>query len=646
MVLALRGQMMQHGLDAYLVVMTDEHGSYSGTGYDARVAHISGFTGSSGWAVVTRDKAALWTDGRYFLQADQQMDCNWILMQLGTTGYPQTTWDWLKDVLPSGSKLGAFPNINSQSTWFSHVTNLALYNINMEAVKEDLVDLIWTTDRPPRPNNHLIVHDLNFAGKLWTDKLHETRVKVAESGADVLVVTVLEQVAWLFNLRGSDKSASLFYGYAIIYEDTSSLYVQNTVKLMSSEVQSHLEVHANGTCWYPTSIYCVNVYEYDHVYNDIQRIQTDKTIWVDPTANQAIYNATTAAKPYNIKTSPIELMKSIKNEQERRHFAECIKRDSAAVVEFAAFLEKEMEAGRQWTEVSAADKINSIRANYTNNKGLSFRTISAFGANAAVIHYRPEAETDTRIDTSNVYLLDSGGQYLDGTTDVTRTFHYGTPTEHVKEAYTRVLMGQIDLAQTVWTEGMYGYELDVRARYPLYQNGWDFNHGTGHGIGYYLSVHEGPGRINRGYNPTHEPLYEGMFFSDEPGYYEDGNFGIRLENLMTVVRANTTTDKWGKFLTFRTLTLVPYEPKLINYDLLTSAQRSWLEEYNRRCLEEIGSYLHDERNNHDAYMWLVARTTTEDGSVSASPQTFTPAVQQVFVTSLLASFFVTMTTIR
>jgi Xaa-Pro aminopeptidase len=301
-------------------------------------------------------------------------------------------------------------------------------------------------------------------------------------------------------------------------------------------------------------------------------------------------------------------MKAIKNEKERQHFAECIKRDSAAVVEFAAFLENEIKENRHWDEISAAEKLETYRKADPLYRGPSFETISGYGPNSAVIHYRASSETNRTVSTDNVYLLDSGGQYPDGTTDITRTFHYGEPSDVVKEAYTRVLMGHIDLAKAVWTEGLYGRELDVLARLPLYRNGWDYNHGTGHGIGYYLGVHEGPGRINKGYNSLHEPLYVGMFFSDEPGYYEDNNFGIRIENLVTVVEADTP-NKFGtlKYLTFQTLTLVPYEPAMIKYDLLTESQLQWLKEYNDRCVSEIGRILL-ERQNQGAYDWLLAKT--------------------------------------
>jgi Xaa-Pro aminopeptidase len=302
------------------------------------------------------------------------------------------------------------------------------------------------------------------------------------------------------------------------------------------------------------------------------------------------------------------MMKSIKNSVEIQRFTECIVRDSAAVAEFAAILEKEIEANRPWTEMDVMANLSKIRRGYEHNRGDSFETIAAYGSNAAIIHYTAKPETDRRIDTSSVFLLDSGGQYLDGTTDITRTFHYGTPTDKIKEAYTRILIGQIDLATTVWPEGLYGSDIDIRARSSLWTRGWNYNHGTGHGIGYFLSVHEGPGRIGTGYSSSYSPLYEGMFFSDEPGYYEDGDFGIRLEILVLIVKANITDSFEGrKYLAFKPLTLVPYETKLINYDMLSPSHKIWLNEYNQRCRDEVGKYL-TARNKQQAYEWILART--------------------------------------
>lgn len=607
-------------LNAYLVQISDDHGS-EGSAWDQRLKYISGFSGSSGYAIITETETAVWTDGRYFLQADQQMDCNWIMMKQSTPGYP-TGEEWLASILPVGSRVGAYPNYMSISVWQSYEAALA-GKATLVGVPNDLVDVIWTDpDRPAKPNNPPFVHNITYAGVTWQDKATQVRQKLTEQPADALVVTVLEESAWLFNMRGLDQSFSKFYGYSIVEQDKLSFFLINHLQMIASiETQDHLQINPDGTCRTPGDGHCTNVYDYDDIINHIEQLAiANKSVWLDPTANYATYSA--AGSRRLVVRSPIALMKGIKNDVERRMFAESIMRDSAALIEFLAFFEKEIAAGNSWTEVSAATRLEEIRSTYPGFKGVSFDTISGYGPHASVIHYRPDPsspETNSQITTDNVYLLDSGGQYLDGTTDVTRTLHYGTPSAIVKEAYTRVLMGNIDLAVTVWPDGFYGSDLDARARAPIWQNGWDYNHGTGHGIGYYLSVHEGPGNINIGFSNNWTPIHEGMFFSDEPGFYEDNVYGIRLETLVQVVEADVPNHFGGKkFLGFKPVTMVPYEPNLINYSRLSETQINFLNYYNQRCLNEVGPYLLNVRQNQEAYDWLAARVVTRTYSSRAA----------------------------
>lgn len=633
-------------LDAYLVLLSDDHGS-SGSAWDSRLQYMTGFSGSAGYALITRNQTALWTDGRYFLQADMEMDCNWILMTQGQSGYP-TGEEWLLAVLPNNALLGAYPNYVSISTWQSY-QKVLFEKATLVGMDEDLVDIIWTDpDRPPRPNNPPFVHTIEFAGVTWQTKLSQVREKFAEQNADAFAVTILEESAWLFNLRGTDQTSSLFFAYSIVLPNEARLFLNNYLSMIAStELQDHLQIQANGTCRTP-GLDCINVFDYSTIMTHIEELASrNLSVWLDTSANYATYDA--AGIRRLVLRSPIALMKSIKNAVEKVKFAECIMRDSAALIEFLAFLENEIAAGKQWTEVTAADRLQEIRSTYPNYKGISFDTISAVGPHASIIHYMPNRsnnETNSPINTEEVYLLDSGGQYLDGTTDVTRTLHYGTPSAIIKEAYTIVLKGNIDLAETIWPEGLYGNDFDARARAPLWKNGWDYNHGTGHGIGYYLSVHEGPGRIGMGYSSQSTPIYEGMFFSDEPGYYEDNYYGIRLETLVQVVKANTTNHFNGKkFIGFHPVTLVPYEPKLIDYDSLTLSQKNFLNKYNQRCLDEVGPYLRDIRKNQEAYDWLLARVQpilTTNPLTSASHQ---PALSSslLFLNIVLATIAV-MTT--
>lgn len=611
-------------LDAYLVLISDEHGSL-GSDWDRRVQYISGFSGSAGYAIITWNQTALWTDGRYFLQADNQMDCNWILMKEDIEGYPSGPV-WLASVLSNGARVGAYPDYVSIATWQSYETALA-GKATLVGVPADLVDVIWTDpNRPPRPNNPPFVHHIHYAGVEWLDKVAQVREKLVEQPVDALAVTVLEESAWLFNLRGSDQSYSLFFAYSIVLQNEIRLFLNNYQKMITDiEIQNHLDIHSNGTCKNPTSFNCTNVYEYSELMTHVQQLAGNNlSVWLDPTANHASYSAAGARRL--VLRSPVALMKSIKNEVERVQFADCIMRDSAALIEFLALLEKEILSGNNWTEISAAAKLEEIRSTYPDFKGISFETISAYGPHASIIHYRPDPsspDTNSQILRDNVYLLDSGGQYLDGTTDVTRTVHYGTPKQIVIEAYTHVLMGSVDLALTVWPEGLYGSDIDVRARAPLWQKGWDYKHGTGHGIGYFLSVHEGPGRINIGFNDAYTPIYEGMFLSDEPGYYEDNSYGIRLETLVQVTEANVPNHFGNKkFLGFKPVTLVPFEPKLINYSSLSEAQIAFLNSYNQRCLSEVGPYLLNVRRNKEAYDWLAVRVDPiPSNRIKATPQT-------------------------
>ncbi|KAK2185540.1 hypothetical protein NP493_231g03020 [Ridgeia piscesae] len=594
-----------HTLDAYIIEKRDEYGS-DGAEADNRLKFISGFSGSSGWAVVTTRAAALWTDGRYDTQADQQMDCQWTLILVAEGNLDSATW--LLHVLPSGAKVGADPRLVSLASWQKYQSMLAIKMIQMVEVQADLVEHVWTSGRPPRPNNPVYVHPLSFAGENWQSKVSRLRTEMAGAHLDALVVTSLSATAWLFNLRGSDIEYSpLFYSYAIVLQEEIRLYLVNYQTMPTAK---NISEHLDSACTKDRTL-CVQIKEHTEALKDLRAISSNDNIFmvgISPSASYAVFLA--AGEKRVVDFSPVILMKSIKNPTEQRRYMECQVRDSAALVEFAALLEEQVTAGAYWTEISAARKLAQIRSTYDFNRGISFRTISAVGENAAIIHYGPDNVTDTRIRTDRVYLLDSGGQYLDGTTDVTRTFHYGTPTDLEREAYTRVLIASIELATTVWPEGLHGNDLDARTRNILWENGWDYRHGTGHGIGYFLTVHEGPLYISVRQVPGDSPLHPGMFVSDEPGYYEHGKFGIRLENVLRIQEAHTPYHFGNsRYLGFSETTLVPYEPKFIKYEMLSVRHRRWLNAYHSRCLRETGEYLKNVRNNQHAYNWLLARVS-------------------------------------
>lgn len=611
----LRDEMNKNAIQAAYIPMDDAHQSEYVSDYDKRIQFISGFQGSAGKVVVLADKAALWTDGRYFLQAEAELDCNWILMKQGEADVPSIN-EWLIEHLAANSTVGADPTTLSYDSWTSMETALSAARLTL-AQSQGLVDEVWKVGRPPKPDKPLLVLGMQFSGESWADKVKRVRDAMTTAGVDAVVITALDENAWLFNLRGDDITYNpVFVSYSLVEKDKVSLYLINAAGKLTSEVRSHLNVDDGGNCVREP---CVNVKDYDTFLADYRTLsQASSKIWTSPMSSYVVYSI--AASPnegdqpdsnrVHLIPSIVRDLKGIKNEVEIEGLRKCHIRDSAVVIEFVTMLEKQIQDGESWTELSASNELEKRRRAAENNKGLSFATISSSGPNGAIIHYKPSPTTDRAITTSDMYLLDSGGQYLDGTTDVTRTFHFGEPTDFEKEAYTRVLMGAIDLALAVWPVGTYGRDIDAFARGPLWSAGLNYRHGTGHGIGAFLNVHEGPGRINLGYRSTHyeSPLYPHMFFSDEPGYYEDGKFGVRLETIVMTTEVETRHNFGDTtYIGFETFTVVPFEPNLINYDLLSPAQRKFINAYHKKCDETVGKLLL-EKGNQEAYNWLKKRT--------------------------------------
>ncbi|BFZ10036.1 hypothetical protein BsWGS_13075 [Bradybaena similaris] len=609
---------------AFIVGSGDAHNSEYPTSHDQRRAYITGFAGSAGTALITQNKAALWTDGRYFVEAEDTLDCNWILMKSGLANVPNFG-DWLNDVIGEN---GAFVGVDR--TLYSHTSFNSLSNqlqkqskgLVLQAVSRNPVDEAWASDRQPQPEQPrtgINALNLTFSGKSWQDKVADVQTTLRNKNISAFVVTALDETAWLFNLRGSDiKYNPFFLSYAIVEQARVRLYVLDKDRRLQAQptdpetkvsLSEHLGTSRTGSCVDQRAA-CVEVPEYNQaeVEAALMDISNTSKVWITYEANYAIYLAT--AKNRIIDKSPIALVKSKKNEVEQTGMQSSHNRDSAALITFLAFMENEITSGRQWTEVSAAAELDGRRKQLQYNRGLSFTTISGYGSNGAIIHYSPSNATDKKITTDSLYLLDSGGQYLDGTTDVTRTMHYGNPTSYEKECYTRVLMSAINLAMLKWPRGLYGHQIDAIARSPLWEVGFVYRHGTGHGIGAYLSVHEGPGSIGLtlSSNPSSEPLDAYQFYSDEPGYYENGKFGIRLE---TIVMIKPATPKYTTanetFYEFQPITLVPFETKLIDYSLLSLKQAEWLNDYNDRARSHILPLLEGDQT---AVNWFTERTQT------------------------------------
>nr|AMO02532.1 xaa-pro aminopeptidase 1c [Tityus serrulatus] len=598
----LRGKLKENNYSAYIIPTDDEHQSEYVSEYDKRRTYVSGFSGSAGTAVVLLDKAALWTDGRYFLQAENELDCNWILMKQYEDNTPEI-YEWLIENLSNGSQVGADPRLIKQKTWIKLEEKLAKSAIILRKDYKNLVDEIWTESngRPSPPAEKIFIHEIKYAGKSWEKKIEQLRINIKVEGADCIIVTALDEVAWLFNLRGSDIPFNpVFKSFAFICQTEIRFYVDENK--LTDEVKQYLTNSSNDN-------YSIQLKNYNDIYKEMNDfVAKVGKVLITSDSSYAIYNLIPEEKRI-VNESPALLMKSVKNPTEIEGMKSSHIKDSVAIIDFVALLEEEVIQGKPWDEIKAMETISQLRRQQELNMGDSFESISASGSNGAIIHYTSQPATNKAIDRENMYLLDTGGQYLDGTTDTTRTFHFGNATDFEKEAYTRVLMGVIDLATAIFPQGTRDTDIDIFARRHLYQVGLDYKHGTGHGIGLFLNVHEGPTRIR---NPKTQPkaseLKSGMFVSDEPGYYEKDKFGIRLETIVTVIEANTPYRFDNKiFYTFEPVAFVPFEPNLIKYELLSKSQINWLNDYNSKIRNIIGLELL-KQNKIRAFDWMFSRT--------------------------------------
>jgi len=593
---------VQEPLAAYIVPSCDAHNSEYLAACDGRREAVSGFSGSAGTAIISPTQALLWTDGRYHLQALKEMDSNWSLMKDGLVDTPSQA-DWLCS-LGSGS-VGVDPMLMGATAWTSLADRLDSSGLQLVPVQTNLVDLAWAMDctqpQPARPENTVFPLELEFTGRSWQDKVEEVRRKMVEKGAAVLILSALDDVAWMLNLRGSDIAYNpVFFSYAAVTEEEVVLFInpaQVTTKLRES-----LTTEDMGES--------VTVRDYSDIKDYISSCVQSTTgkIWLSDTASQGLV-CLVPAKRRHLSVTPITVMKSIKNSVELAGFHASHARDSAALCQYFCWLEKALDQGEEVTEITGADRLEMFRAEQEHFMGLSFPSISSVGPNGAIIHYRPSPDTARPITNTEVYLLDSGAQYRDGTTDVTRTIHLGTPTTHQKECFTRVLKGMIGLASAVFPAKTKGHCVDSFARQFLWQVGLDYLHGTGHGVGAFLNVHEGPCGISWRVYPNDPGLQAGMILSDEPGYYEDGNFGIRIETLVKVVEAKTkfTMPSKNTFLTFEPVTVVPIQAKMIEAELLTKQEVEWLNSYHQTCRDSVGPIL-KEMGRVEALQWLIRET--------------------------------------
>uniref|UniRef100_A0A671QIV0 Xaa-Pro aminopeptidase 1 n=1 Tax=Sinocyclocheilus anshuiensis TaxID=1608454 RepID=A0A671QIV0_9TELE len=587
-------------IQAYIIPSGDAHQSEYIAPCDCRREFICGFNGSAGTAIVTEQHAALWTDGRYFLQASQQMDNNWTLMKMGLKETPSQE-DWLVSILPENSKVGVDPWIIAADQWKNMSKALSSAGHSLVAVQDNLIDTIWE-DRPAPPSTKLITLGLKYTGLTWQDKVTALRGKMAERKISWFVVTALDEIAWLFNLRGSDIEYNpVFFAYAIIGISNIKLFVDSK-RLLDPAVQEHLELDSPSKP--ELTIQC---FPYESVYTELQAVcaalAPKEKMWICDKASCALTQVIPKSHRSVIPYTPLCLAKAVKNPTEIQAMKMAHIKDAVALCELFAWLEKEQKKKKK----HSVENLLFLSSQQRDFVGLSFPTISSVGPNGAIIHYRPLPETNRTLSLNEVYLIDSGAQYLDGTTDVTRTVHFGTPTDYEKECFTYVLKGHIAVSAAVFPNGTKGHLLDSFARAALWDSGLDYLHGTGHGVGCFLNVHEGPCGIS--YKTfADEPLEAGMIVSDEPGYYEDGSFGIRIENVVLVIPAKTKYNYRNRgSLTFEPLTLVPIQLKMINTDLLTQKEHDWVNDYHKKCRETIGAEL-ERQGRKEALDWLIRET--------------------------------------
>ncbi|EWC45631.1 putative Xaa-Pro aminopeptidase P [Drechslerella stenobrocha 248] len=605
---ALRELMKKHGVDIYIVPSEDAHQSEYTSPCDGRREFISGFTGSAGWALITHDKAALSTDGRYFNQAAQQLDGNWTLLKQGMPDVP--TWsEWVAEQSADGKSVG----VDSSLITFASAKSLEKKiqkkgGKGLVAMTENLIDQVWGKDRPSRPSEPVIVLDQKFAGKGFVEKIEDLRKELQKQKSHGLILSGLDEIMWLFNIRGAHPATNLysnipfnpvFFCYATVTPTNATLYINPTQ--VTEELRQHLGSHVEIADYEPILASLTSLSE---AAVDENAAEPQKFIFPS-NANWALAKAL-GEKRLEETRSPVTVSKAIKNETELEGMRKCHIRDGVALIEYFAWLEEQLLAGVELDEVDAADKLEAFRQPKENFVGLSFGTISSTGPNAAVIHYHPERPTAAKVDPKAIYLCDSGAQYYDGTTDTTRTLHFGTPTPKEIKAYTLVLKGMVALARTTFPKGISGYQLDPIARQYLWAQGLDYRHGTGHGVGSFLNVHEGPQGIGTRIQLSEVALELGNVLSNEPGYYEDGEFGIRIENIILVVPAKTEYQfgekpYWG----FETVTMVPMCRKLVDVSLLAPDEKTYLDNYHKEVWEKTSPLLqHDER----ALKWLKRET--------------------------------------
>lgn len=583
----LREVMRREHLSAFIFPSTDAHQSeYVADHWQGR-AWISGFNGSAGTAVVTMYSAALWTDSRYFIAAEEQLrGTEFQLMKLKVEGTP-TISDWIASELSQNEdecrEVGLDGMVNSYNDTMALISDLRKAGGITVRTNFDPLEQIWM-NRPAIPENPVEIQSLNFAGETVDDKIQRIRKALREHHADGILVSALDDIAWTLNLRGTDVHCNpVFVSYLLISSDQVSLFVNP--KKISSEVKAYLDEHG------------ISLFDYNQVEEGLESY-ADYNILLDGDETSFCLWKSVKCQEIIAAKSPIPVMKAVKNATEIEGYHRAMLRDGVAMVKFLKWLKPAVEAGGQ-TEMSIDKKLTSLRAEQNLFRDISFDTIAGYQAHGAIVHYEATPETDAPLLPEGLILIDSGAQYQDGTTDITRTIALGPVTEEMKHIYTLVLKGHIQLELAKFPDGASGTQIDVLSRECMWREGYNFLHGTGHGVGSYLNVHEGPHQIRMEWKPT--PLRAGMTVTDEPGLYLKGKFGVRIENTLLIKDFVETT--FGKFLQMESLTLCPIDTAPIDVDMLLLEEVEWLNAYHREVFEKLSPYLEDEEVG-----WLAEAT--------------------------------------
>lgn len=575
---ALRDLMRSKHIDAVIIPGTDPHQSEYPSEHWKFRDYVSGFTGSNGTAVVTLDDAGLWTDSRYFLQAAEQLEGSGFTLRKENIPGEPTALEWLGEVLDEDAVVGVDGRFFSLIE-ANRIEMFCAQNGFMFAPDFRAAEAIWT-DRPARPMNPAFVHDETLAGEDVDSKISRVVDALDAADADGLLITALDEIAWLLNLRGSDVDYTpVVIAFAYVSADERVLFIDS--EKVTPEVKDHLKK------------YGVKIKDYDDIEKFLGKISSTATVMVDPNrVSDALGQAMICNKTY--MASPVIALKGVKNECQIAGFRQAMLYDGAAMVRMMMWLEQNVANGI--TEMDVDRRLQQERAAYASNRGDSFHMIAGYKDHGAIVHYEATDESAYTLAPDGLLLIDTGGQYLEGTTDITRTISLGNPTAAEKHDYTLILKGHLALARAVLPKGTMGVQLDVLARGPLWNEGMTYLHGTGHGVGHFLGCHEGPQSIRMEANPT--PLELGMVTSNEPGIYKTGEYGIRTENLLLCVPA-CSNEEWGEFYKFESLTLFPYDTTLMDMDMLSREEVKQINDYHAMVCERLRPLL-----NADEAQWL------------------------------------------